>query len=76
MKIAAIGRTELLYNSILELEKSGHRIVLIITSRAEQNQYEMLISHILKEDEIDILRNLNNGNKETQITAYRSFLQL
>ena len=40
MKIAAIGRTDLLYNSILQLEKSGHSIVLIITSKAEQYQYE------------------------------------
>jgi len=31
MKVAAIGRTEMLYNSILEVKKNGHEIVLIIT---------------------------------------------
>lgn len=31
MKVAAIGRTEMLYDSILEVKKQGHDIVLIIT---------------------------------------------
>jgi len=31
MRIVALGRTEILYNSILELKKNGHEIVLIIT---------------------------------------------
>ena len=30
----------MLFNSILQLEKSGHNIVLIITSKVEQYQYK------------------------------------
>ena len=44
MNIIAIGRTELLYNSIVELSKSGHKIVGIITSEETQYQDLMLIS--------------------------------
>jgi len=39
MRVAAIGRTELLFDSILQLAKRGHRIVLIITSTTSQYQY-------------------------------------
>ena len=39
MRIVAIGRTEILYNSILELNKRGHKVVLIITGKSEQYQY-------------------------------------
>ena len=31
MKVVAIGRTEILYDSILEVKKSGHELALIIT---------------------------------------------
>ena len=39
MKVAAIGRTEMLYDSILELKRRGHNIVLIITCDSSQLQY-------------------------------------
>ena len=31
MRVAALGRTEILYNSILNLQANGHQIVLIGT---------------------------------------------
>ncbi len=44
MKVAAIGRTEMLYDSILKLEKSRHQIALIITCK-ESPAYRILPSH-------------------------------
>jgi len=40
MRVAAIGRTEMLYDSILEIQKKGHKIVLIITCEHTQSQYK------------------------------------
>ena len=48
MRVAAFGRTEILYNSIDELRKRGHEIVLIITCKASQFRNE------IDEDEEDI----------------------
>lgn len=39
MKVAAIGRTEMLYDSILEVKKKGHEIVLIIACK-ESPEYK------------------------------------
>ena len=39
MKVAAIGRTEMLYDSILEVKRHGHEIVLIITCQ-ESPEYK------------------------------------
>ena len=33
MRVVAIGRTEILYDSIIEIKKQGHEIVLIITAK-------------------------------------------
>ena len=39
MRVVAIGRTDILYNSILEIAKAGHQILSIITSESSQYQY-------------------------------------
>lgn len=39
MKVAAIGRTEMLYDSIIEVKKNGHEIVLIVTCQ-ESSEYK------------------------------------
>jgi len=44
MKIIAMGRTDILYDSIVKLASSGHKLVAIITSEAEQYQYTKSIS--------------------------------
>ena len=50
MRIAVIGRTEMLYDSIFEIKKN-HRIVLIITCEPTQSQYKN------KSDDFQLLAN-------------------
>ena len=37
MRIGIIGRSEILYDTVLELKNAGHKICFIITSKEAQN---------------------------------------
>ena len=60
MKIAVIGRTQFLFNTIVEIDKSGHDIIAVITApaSAEYSKKEDVVMNILKEFNYKIADNL------------------
>ena len=61
MKICAIGRSEILYDTIIHLQKNGHEVVGIVTSK-EAPEYERSAKdflHLAKKLEIKFLRTVD-----------------
>jgi len=76
MRVVAIGRTDILYNSILEIAKAGHEIVIIITSQHSQYQYSKDIEdfrNLSKKlgSEFFLTDNLTSSDIVTRLKQYK-----